>query len=65
MVLAIKTLEAVLPAVTSKTALLILIPVGMVIYAVMCWLLNVAKARHRLIRALQMLHGALAAKSGA
>jgi O-antigen/teichoic acid export membrane protein len=64
MVLAIKTLEAVLPAVTSKTALLILIPVGMVTYAVMCWLLNVAKARHRLIRALQMLHGALAAKSG-
>ncbi len=64
MVVAIKALDVML-AVSDKIALIILIPAGMVVYFAMCWLLDIAKGRQRLIRVLQMAHGMLAAKSSA
>ena len=64
MVAVIKTLDSVLD-VSSKAALIILIPIGAATYFAMCWVLDIAKARQRLIRAVEMLQGALAAKSGA
>jgi len=43
----------------------VLIPVGMAIYFAICWVLDIAKARARLIRALELLQGALTVKSSA
>jgi O-antigen/teichoic acid export membrane protein len=62
MVIVIKALDEML-AVSSRTALIILIPAGMITYFAMCWILNIAKGRQRLIRALEMAQGAVAAKS--
>jgi hypothetical protein len=64
MVAVIKALDEML-AVSSKAALIILIPAGMITYFAMCWILNIAKGRQRLIRAFEMVQGALAAKGGA
>ena len=46
--------------VTDKDALAMLLPAGMVSYAVACWLLNVAKSRDRLNRGLLIVRNALA-----
>jgi hypothetical protein len=35
----------------------------MITYFAMCWILNIAKSRQRLIRALEMAQGAVAARS--
>jgi O-antigen/teichoic acid export membrane protein len=64
MVAIVKMLDGVLN-VSSRAALVILIPIGAATYFAMCWVLDIAKARQRLIRAVEMLQGALAAKSGA
>jgi O-antigen/teichoic acid export membrane protein len=64
MVIVIKALDAVL-AMPSQTALIVLIPAGVIAYIAMCWILNVAKARQRLIRAFEMAQGALTGKSSA
>jgi hypothetical protein len=64
MVFVIKAIDAVL-AMPSQTALIILIPSGVVAYGTMCWILNVAKARQRLIRVFEMARGVLAGKSSA
>ncbi len=64
MVAVIKTLDSTLD-LSSKAALIVLIPVGMATYFAICWVLDIAKARARLIRALEMLQGALAIKSSA
>jgi O-antigen/teichoic acid export membrane protein len=64
MVAVIKVLDEML-TVSSKVALIVLIPAGMITYFAMCWILNIAKGRQRLIRALEMAQGALAAKSSA
>ncbi len=64
MVAVIKALDEML-AVSSKAALIILIPAGIITYFAMCWILNIAKGRQRLIRAFEMVQGALAAKGGA
>ncbi len=64
MVVVIKALDEML-AVSSKTALVILIPAGVITYLAMCWILNIAKGRQRLIRVLARVQGALAAKSSA
>lgn len=63
MVAVIKALDETITA-SSKIALIILIPAGMITYFAMCWVLNIAKGRPRLRRALEMVQGALAAKSG-
>jgi hypothetical protein len=62
MVVVIKAIDQML-AVQSKIALIVLIPAGMITYFTMCWILDIAKARQRLIRAFEMVQGALAAKS--
>ena len=64
MVVVIKTLDAML-VVPSNVALVILIPAGMITYFAMCWILDIAKARHRLIRGVEMAQGALAIKTSA
>jgi O-antigen/teichoic acid export membrane protein len=50
--------------VSSRTALIVLIPVGAATYFALCWMLDIARARQRLIRTLEILQGALAAKRG-
>jgi hypothetical protein len=62
MVIVIKVIEGVLD-LPDRTALFVLIPVGVICYGAMCWALDVAKARRRLARALEMLQGALTTKS--
>ena len=37
-----------------------LLPAGIVTYLTMCWLLNIAKSRHRLNRGLLIVRNALA-----
>ena len=64
MVVVIKALDEML-AVSSKTALAILIPAGVTVYLAMCWMLNIANGRQRLLRALAKVQGALAARSSA
>jgi O-antigen/teichoic acid export membrane protein len=64
MIVVIKVLDGVLVA-SSREALIILIPAGMASYFAMCWLLDIAKSRRRLNRALEILQSALATKSGA
>jgi class 3 adenylate cyclase len=64
MVAAIKTLDSVLD-LSSKVALIVLIPAGMATYFAACWVLDIAKARARLVRALEILQGALVIKSRA
>jgi O-antigen/teichoic acid export membrane protein len=64
MVAVIKTIDSTL-YLSSKAALIVLIPVGMAIYFAICWVLDIAKARARLIRALELLQGALTVKSSA
>jgi O-antigen/teichoic acid export membrane protein len=63
MVVVLKMLDGVIVA-TSKEALIILIPAGMASYFAMCWLLDIAKSRRRLHRAVGILQSALAAKTG-
>jgi O-antigen/teichoic acid export membrane protein len=64
MVVVIKALDQMLAA-PSKIALIVLIPAGMITYFAMCWILDIAKARQRLIGAFARAQGALAAKSQA
>jgi len=47
----LRGLETMLP-VSDKDALALLIPAGMTSYLAMCWLLDIAKSRHRLSRCL-------------
>jgi O-antigen/teichoic acid export membrane protein len=64
MVAVVKMLDGALD-LSSKAALIVLIPAGTAIYFAACWALDIAKARARLIRALEMLRGALAIRRGA
>jgi O-antigen/teichoic acid export membrane protein len=64
MVLVIEAIDGILD-LPSRTALFVLIPAGVICYGAMCWVLDIAKARARLARALEMLQGALAIKGGA
>ena len=45
---------------TDKDTLAILLPIGLFSYVAMCWLLDVAKCRHRLSQGLLILRNALA-----
>jgi hypothetical protein len=51
MAIVVRGLETVLP-VDDKDALAVLIPAGITSYLAMCWLLDIAKSRHRLRRCL-------------
>jgi O-antigen/teichoic acid export membrane protein len=62
MVAVIKMLDGALD-LSSRTALFVLIPIGMATYFAMCWVLDIAKARARLNRALELVQSALTAKS--
>jgi hypothetical protein len=46
--------------VSDKDALALLIPAGMTSYLAMCWLLDIAKSRHRVNRALMIVRARLA-----
>ena len=59
MALVLRSLELTLH-VSDKDALAVLLPAGIVSYAVACWLLNVAKSRDRLNRGLLIVRNALA-----
>jgi len=59
MAIIVRSLQLTLQ-VTDKDALAMLLPAGMVSYAVACWLLNVAKSRDRLNRGLLIVRNALA-----
>jgi hypothetical protein len=49
-------------AVPDRDALAILLPVGVVSYLAICWLLDVAKSRDHMVRALQLVRDALLRK---
>lgn len=49
-------------AVPDRDALAILLPVGVVSYLTMCWLLDVAKSRDHIVRALQLARDVLLRK---
>lgn len=49
-------------AVPDRDALVILLPIGVVSYLTMCWLLDVAKSRDHIVRALQLVRDALLRK---
>ncbi len=59
MAIVLRGLETMLP-VSDKDALALLIPAGMTSYLAMCWLLDIAKSRHRFDRALTIAHARLA-----
>jgi O-antigen/teichoic acid export membrane protein len=59
MAIVVRSLELLL-AVTDKDALAMLLPVGIVTYLAMCWLLDIAKSRYRLRRGLLIVRKALA-----
>jgi O-antigen/teichoic acid export membrane protein len=59
MAIVVRSLELALH-LDDKNALAVLLPTGIVTYLAMCWLLNVAKGRHRLNRGLLIVRNALA-----
>jgi hypothetical protein len=46
--------------VSGTDALALLVPAGMASYVAMCWLLDIAKSRHRLARCLLIVRNRLA-----
>ena len=59
MAIVVRSLELALH-LGDKDALAVLLPVGIVTYLTMCWLLNIAKSRYRLNRGLLIVRNALA-----
>jgi O-antigen/teichoic acid export membrane protein len=59
MAIVVRSLELAL-SLTDRDALATLLPAGIVSYLAMCWLLDIAKSRHRLGRGLLILRNALA-----
>ncbi len=59
MAIVVRSLELAL-SLTDGDALATLLPAGIVSYLAMCWLLDIAKSRHRLSRGLLILRNALA-----
>jgi hypothetical protein len=59
MAIVVRGLEGAL-AVDDKNALALLIPAGIASYLAMCWLLDIAKSRHRLSRCLLIARARLA-----
>jgi O-antigen/teichoic acid export membrane protein len=59
MAIVVRSLELALH-LGDKDALAVLLPVGIVTYLAMCWLLNIAKSRPRLNRGLLFVRNALA-----
>jgi O-antigen/teichoic acid export membrane protein len=59
MAIVVRSLELALH-LGDKDALAMLLPAGIVTYLAMCWLLNIAKSRHRLNRGLLIVRNALA-----
>jgi O-antigen/teichoic acid export membrane protein len=59
MAIVVRSLELALH-LDDKDALAVLLPAGIVTYLTMCWLLNIAKGRHRLNRGLLIVRNALA-----
>ena len=59
MAIVVRSLELAL-SLTDRDALATLLPAGIVSYLAMCWLLDIAKSRHRLSRGLLILRNALA-----
>jgi O-antigen/teichoic acid export membrane protein len=59
MVIVVRGLEGTL-AVDDKNALALLVPAGITSYLAMCWLLDVARTRHRLARCLMIARNRLA-----
>jgi hypothetical protein len=55
----VRSLELVLN-LADKDALAVLLPAGIATYLTMCWLLNIAKSRHRITRGLVIVLNALA-----
>jgi O-antigen/teichoic acid export membrane protein len=58
MAILLRGLETKLP-VSDNNALALLIPAGMMSYLAMCWLLDIAKSRHRVNRALMIVRARL------
>lgn len=54
MALAVR-LAALVGAAASRNALLMLLPTGLLSYLIMCWLLDIAKCRHRMERGILIL----------
>jgi O-antigen/teichoic acid export membrane protein len=59
MAIVVQGLEATL-AMDDKDALALLIPAGITSYLAMCWLLDIAKSRHRMSRCLLIARARLA-----
>jgi O-antigen/teichoic acid export membrane protein len=59
MAIVVRSLELTLH-LSDKDALAVLLPAGIATYMTMCWLLNIAKSRHRLNRGLLIVRNALA-----
>jgi O-antigen/teichoic acid export membrane protein len=59
MAIVVRSLEGTL-AMDDKDALALLVPAGITSYLAMCWLLDVAKSRHRLGRCLRIVRNTLA-----
>jgi O-antigen/teichoic acid export membrane protein len=59
MAIVVRSLEGTL-AMVDKDALALLVPAGITSYLAMCWLLDVAKSRHRLGRCLRIVRNTLA-----
>ena len=59
MAIVVRGLETML-AVSDRDALAVLIPAGMASYLAMCWLLDIARSRHRLNRCLLIARARLA-----
>ena len=59
MAIVVRSLELALH-LSDKDALAVLLPAGIATYMTMCWLLNIAKSRHRLNRGLLIVRNALA-----
>jgi O-antigen/teichoic acid export membrane protein len=59
MAIVVRSLELALH-LSDKDALAVLLPAGIATYLTMCWLLNIAKSRHRLNRGLLIVRNALA-----
>src|SRR5580704_7038235 len=59
MAIVVRSLELALH-LSDRDALAVLLPAGIVTYLTMCWLLNIAKSRHRLNRGLLIVRNALA-----
>jgi O-antigen/teichoic acid export membrane protein len=59
MAIVVRSLELALH-LNDKDALAVLLPAGIATYLAMCWVLNIAKGRHRLNRGLLIVRNALA-----